>query len=309
MKILFTLTAAVLSLALNFDAIALASENQESSRDVDKIVVLVKTKKALKTAQIDNLQDALRAAQFQLKHPDKVINPKMVEAKYKGLSLNNILAKANLTDDQLRQLSAETITFIGRDSYSVAMPLGDALGAQATLTGYENDERLDWRRGAPFLAFLDAGRAGYLAEPSWWAWWVSAIVVGNPEGSLTLGTKQMTAQQIAKICAQTSDGTLNYPRGRRKIEPRKNNKGRLTQCPLTTLPLWEQSADKQKTGTLVVSFLTGQQQKIDKPEDYALVSKFNDKPIDVQLGGPFQLCKLKGKQECRYFVTAIRGEN
>lgn len=281
---------------------------EEKNRDVEKISIIVQTKEIKKNKEIIDLESVLKKKNFPLKHPDKVINPTLTESKYSGVSVADLLADAQINAEQQKKLAKETVTFVGRDGYSVALPLADALQSQATLVGYENDARLNWRKGAPFLAFLKIDEAKYLQEPSWWGWWISAILIGSPVPTLSVNGKSLDVKNIFKNCSEKSEGELNYPRGRRRSEPPRANRGELTSCSLSVFLKNIKTPEKNLAKPYKVEFMTGQQQTVTDLSQFRLVTKFKGQNIPAELGGPFQLCDTKGKQECRYFLTSLQEE-
>ena len=93
----------------------------DSKRDVERIVVVVDRQPG-KPSQlaIRDLKTALKATNFRLNHPDKVINPKKVEHEYVGAPVAALLEQAAGKPfggaPYSAQHSARTISFIGRDS-------------------------------------------------------------------------------------------------------------------------------------------------------------------------------------------------
>ena len=214
----------------------------ESKRDVERIVVVVDQQPGKPSQlEISDLKSALKATTFRLNHPDKVINPKKVELEYSGALVSALLEQAagkpfggaasSATD------AARTISFIGRDSYTVSMPLGDALAGVATVVGFQGATQMTWRGGAPFLAFPAADRPAFLTEPSWWGWWISAIVVGEPEIPLTVAGKSMTLEVLGKTCGKKIEGELNYPGASARMSRRERPKARFWPVRSTVLAL------------------------------------------------------------------------
>ncbi|NBW82017.1 hypothetical protein EBR21_09715 [bacterium] len=202
----------------------------------------------------------------------------------------------------------------------MAIPVEEAIKAQAVVAGFEKGQRLNWRKGAPFLAFLDHPKVAYLSEPSWWGWWVSAIFIGKPDLNLEVNGQTLNGDNVQSVCNEKKSGKLNYPRGRRKKEAPRANMGELLFCPVAkVLALRSETSSKpdkttKSEGTsatskkLVVEYMTGQSQTISEPARFELVRGFNGKDIPNELGGPYQLCQKDGKQECSYFVRGLREE-
>lgn len=276
----------------------------DAQRNVKNIRVVIGTKPVKLVKEFSDLEGLLKSDSFKIKHPHEILNPKAIEHDYKGLSLAKILENAGLKKNQIQQLSQSPVSFIGRDGYTVTVPLVDALSVQSFISNRQSGIALDWRKGAPFLAFADTSKAPYLAEQSWWAWWVSAIVVGEAESGMSVFEKRVTSATIGSRCQDSRAGVLNYPRGRRKTELSGGFKGQMTICRLDQF-LGSVPADQRKKYKMTAYFLSGQTLAIDNPQKYDVVTQFNGAPIPTSYGGPYQLCEREGKLECRYFLERI----
>ncbi|MFZ9520959.1 MAG: hypothetical protein ACO3A4_10825 [Silvanigrellaceae bacterium] len=308
---LFIALACLLGFQQNLNA------SSSETRDVTRIWISVNTRALSRQTDLEKPYELLQKKSFRMNHPHDVVNPQHVESEFFGITVRDLLLHSGIKEEQFGSLNAETITFVGRDSYSVSLPFEDVIKAQAVIVGFEKGQRLNWRKGAPFLAFLNHSKASYLSEQSWWAWWVSAIFIGKPDLNLEVNGQTLNGNKVGSLCSDKKTGKLNYPRGRRKKEPPRANMGELLYCPVSKVLALEsqkseKSAKSEKAQTsrkkLVVEYMTGQTQTLSEPARYELVRGFAGKDIPNELGGPYQLCQNDGKQECSYFVRGLREE-
>lgn len=291
----------VLTLGLCEPLFAQASERQ---RDVQKFTLIVGSKTVRTSKVFDSLPELLKNSTFKIKHPHKIVDPKSQELEYSGIELRKLLEMAGVSKSQVGKLSDLFISFVGRDGYTVTLPFADALAARSFVTGYQTGNPLNWRSGAPFLAFADTSKHDYLTEQSWWAWWVSVIIIGEPKISLKVEDSVWDEKKLATVCNDKLTATMSQPRGRRKKDILKGFVGEVTQCKLDQL-VSSLKTPSSKTTVFKADFYTGQTLRISEPSKYRVVYKFNQNPIPSSYGGTIQLCEIDGKQECRYFLEKI----
>lgn len=285
-----------------------AKASEASKRDVDRIVFLLERNgTTVARTLLSNLPVDLKVTDFRMNHPHQVVNPEKKEATFAGVRVESLLQPlfADAGFSQANPPGNEAVvSFVGRDSYTVSIPYGDVVAGGSCLVGFKDSKKLGWRAGAPFLAFSNTSKAAYLADSSWWAWWVSAVVVGNPPAELKVNTKTFTFDDLKRACSVPLEGDLNYPRGKRKTEPPRKTAGKLMACSLDSLGLKPQA----KGQGYAAEFLTGQVRKISDPRKHRVVFGFNGSGIPTPLGGPVQLCDVDEKKECSYFLTSLRSE-
>jgi hypothetical protein len=279
----------------------LASENQ---RDVQKFTLLIGSKSIQISKVYDSLDVLLKKNKFKMVHPHKIVDPKSAELEYSGIEFRQILEQAGLNKSQIARLSKSYVSFIGRDGYTISVPVEDALAAKTHITGYREGQFLNWRSGAPFLAFADTTKKNYFSEQSWWAWWISIVIIGEPKMVLKVEDSVWDHKKLQSVCKQTTTASLTPPRGRRKKDVLQAAPGEISFCTLDTiLPSAKDSAGVPQR--LRAEFLTGQTLQIGDASKYKVVYKFNKNPIPSSYGGQFHLCEVDGKQECRYFLEKL----
>lgn len=283
---------------------AQAAPAVENQRDVQKLTLLIGTKSIQVSKVFDSFEALLKKNKFKMVHPHKIVDAKSAELEYSGIEFRQILEQAGLGKSQIARLSGTYVSFIGRDGYTISLPVEDALAARTHITGYKEGAFLNWRSGAPFLAFGDTRVKKYLAEQSWWAWWISIIIIGEPKTVLTVDDTIWDHKKLQDVCSGKMTASLTPPRGRRKKEILKAAAGEVSFCTLDKLlPSGKNSPASPQP--LRADFMTGQTLQISDAAKYRVVHRFNRNIIPSSYGGQFHLCEVEGKQECRYFLEKL----
>jgi hypothetical protein len=300
-RIVLCVSLALVSSPFAICRTSLASENQ---RDVQKFTLLIGSKSIQVSKVFDSLDGLLKKNKFKMIHPHKIVDPQSAETEYSGIEFRQILERAGLSKSQILRLSDSYVSFIGRDGYTISVPVEDALAVRTHIAGYKEGKFLNWRSGAPFLAFAETQKKNYLAEQSWWAWWISIIIIGEPNMVLRVDDKIWDHKKLQTTCKDKINASLTPPRGRRKIDFLQGTPGEVSFCTLDKL-LPQSKVSPPPVQPLRADFLTGQTLQISDAAKYKVVYKFNKKTIPSSYGGQFHLCEVEGKQECRYFLEKL----
>jgi hypothetical protein len=275
----------LLSLIINFPTFA------DTKSKVTEILFYSKNHPK-KSVLLSDLKE-LRSQGFV--HPDKVIDPEQKTRLYGGADVTNLIKSQfkNLKDEEI-------VTIISSDTYVVSLPYSE-IKKSLPMIGLQTDGKpSDWKKGSPGLMFPpDERKLDTQTDPSWWGWWTSAIVAGDPFIKLQWND---TPVDVSK-CTQKYTRILPYPRGRRVFKSWKDKKVTLDYCKLSeVLP---KSFDP-KTKIAFVENLIGKKTMLDMDNDKLfLLHKVNGEAIPATMGGPYQVCKNLDAPECLYFVSAI----
>lgn len=264
--------------------------NAKANEKVSKISFYPKNSSVLSVP----LSELKAGVKYDFVHPDKVIDPGKKLHSYGGIDLENLLRL------KLGSVSpVDTITFISADTYVASFSFSDLSEAKAFLSLEVDGKSASWKQGVPGLMFPSIPNAlDYKSDPSWWAWWVSAVVQGEPkvnlrwnEGVLDLST-----------CHNKHTRIVPYPRGRRTYQGWKDKKAEITYCSLQKLTLGKRIKS--------IENMIGKKQTIsEKSMDLVLAHAVNGSPIPISMGGPYQVCKSIDAEECIYFVSKLEGED
>lgn len=241
-----------------------------------------------------NFEDLKPDVSYSFVHPHLVMDPEKKRHNYGGVDLEKLLRLkfGNVSPE-------DTITFISADTYVASLSFSDLTTAKALLSLQMDGKIATWKQGVPGLMFPPtSAKMAYQTDQTWWAWWVSAVVQGEPkvnlrwnEGVLDLST-----------CHNKHTRIVPYPRGRRTYQGWKDKKAEITYCSLQKLTLGKRIKS--------IENMIGKKQTIsEKSMDLVLVHAVNGSPIPISMGGPYQVCKSIDAEECIYFVSKLEGED
>jgi hypothetical protein len=231
---------------------------------------------------------------FNFIHPHLVVNKEKISNTFSGSDVSGLILKISP-----KTTKREKVTFVSKDSYTVSIPLEDIEDSKSFFGLKKNGVALDWKMGAPGVFFPKLEKTTqYLSDPSYWAWWVSALFVGSPKPAFSLFESQF---DISK-CSVKEARKLSYPRGRRPSETWKDKTVDLSLCKLQEyLP----SKTEVNNLKLKIETLYGQEFTLQGASDsFSIVTKVAGEPIPPAYGGPIQVCQ-KNRPECVYFAKSI----
>ncbi len=231
-------------------------------------------------------------------HPHKVVNKEEKEARFVGLSLASLVNAYFPKSER----SAKYV-LVSTDSYTIELSHAEMAHSGAMIGLKYNDEKMPWRRGLPGLLFPTAIKdpKSKFQEQSWWGWWVTALIAGQPKSLVDIDGKKIDLSK----CAHTKSRRLAYPRGRREPTKWKDKTVPVTGCVLSNLI----KAEGDRPLRISVDTAYGQTVRLaDDPKDVFLPMRVDGQPIPASYGGPVHLCSPGTKAECVYFIKGIRTE-
>ena len=233
-------------------------------------------------------------AEHAFSHPHVVMDPTKKPHKYGGVDVEKLLRSHFLS-----VADSDIITFISADTYVASLSFLDLKKSKAFFALERDGKVASWKQGVPGLNFPPIPIAQeYQTDPSWWSWWVSAVVQGEPK----LNLKWSDSDLDFAACKEKHVRIAPYPRGRRSFKDWKDKKAELTYCSLQKL--------KQNSKIVSITNMVGKKQEIpEKSGEFFVVHAVNGQPIPVSMGGPYHVCKKIDADECMYFVSKIEAKD